>query len=266
MRLRALAPVSAGTSAGAVVLIAMASAGGGDGGLGVGIGAVAALLAALGVGMAVALAMAGRRGAAIAAIGGTGAVVVAAMIAAGGRGARDVEVLPLLESDRAQLETIEEGEVRVAMHPTLGFVLPHPPIALVPSEAIATETAAAASPEWRAGHQLWAFETEDRSVTFVADLSRTEHASRDSLAGLLEAVTGPLGRAGHRVRAEDVVERERCVSQAARVELTSGGHVDARLFAWEDPLSHRAFHLAITVVSADEGWDTYLGLVAVPCD
>lgn len=173
---------------------------------------------------------------------------------------------PLLVSDRAQLEEQEIGGERWVVHPTLAFRLPQPAVALAPSQEIVDESAARSGPGWREEHHLWAFESEDRSVTVVLDLSRAPSTEAGALRARVEAAIAPLRAQGLEVELATSDAGAGCRGARFDAALSSGGRVDGRAWAFEDPRTHRAFHLVATIV-APEGADgrDYLDAVVVPC-
>lgn len=212
------------------------------------------------------LAGTGRRHTALALLGIAGAIVVAWIVwmtTLAPRGAP----LVLLESDRVGLEERTIDGERWVAHPGLGFRLPQPSVALAPSEAIVRETMEVAPPMWERSHQLWAFESETRSLTVTIDLSRIEEIDAASMRRVLDAAIAPLRAAGHEVDASaPSVEQGGCGSVRFGAALPNEGRVEGRVLAFEDPRSHRAFLLAITIVGpAGADARDYLDEVVVPC-
>lgn len=268
----AVIAATVGATAAVVVAIVGASVAGGlDGGAAEGALTASRFLAGIaGIGGAAScwLALRGRRIASLATSAIATALVITWIGLVSGR-ARERSPLVLLESDRAGLEEIEVGGERFVAHPTLGFRLPQPDVALLPNEEIVRESVEQGGLEFAERHQLWAFGTEDQSLTVVLDLSRADRVDRESLARLRDAVIGSvLGSGGSGVeRGELEMEGRRCGSASYGAALGGGGRIDGRVFAFEDPRSHRAFHLAITIVGpAQAHARDYLGEVLVPCD
>lgn len=175
--------------------------------------------------------------------------------------------LVLAASDHDELREFhdEAHDARGIEHPTLGFRLPHPTLALEPSTEIVDQTRAIAAPHWGDAHQLWAFETHDRGVSVVLDLSRAEHADRASLDALDHAVTGPLEAAGHAVHRTDPTGLPGCLRERLTADLSNGGRVDAVLFTFDD--GARSLRLVVTVVSDGTGdWAGYLDGVSLACE
>lgn len=270
---RAVIALTLGATAGVVIAALGAEAASGLPERAVG-GALAAsrLLAAIG-GVATAAAYVlvgeGRRHTALALIGIAGGLALSwlAWIASQ---APSRPMLTLLESDREGLEEVTIDGERWVAHRTLGFRLPQPDVQLAPSEAIVRETAEAGGAAWAEAHQLWAFESEDRALTVTIDLSRAEEVDEEALERLLHAASVPLrGEDGARDvdTSGPTIERGGCGTASFGADLSSEGRVEGRLFAFEDPRSHRAFHLAITVVGPRGARaDEYLRAIVVPCE
>lgn len=227
--------------------------------------AAPALLAAVGVAFGLMLAGTGRRAAGV----GVAAVALALVTLFLGVAASRPAQLPtpvLLEGDREGLAEIELGDGRWVAHATLGFRLPQPTIDLSPEPDLVRETVDASAPGWVDVHQLWAFATGDGHTSVVIDLSRIADADADAIEYLARSVVDPLRSAGHSVRESEPHVGEGCGSEGIEASLRSGGRFDARVFVFEDPLSHRAFGLVIHVVGpAETSWSDYLARVVVPC-
>jgi hypothetical protein len=175
--------------------------------------------------------------------------------------------LVLAASDRAELREFhdEAAGLRGIEHPTLGFRLPHPTLALSPSREIADEMRAAAAPGWADAHQIWAFETPDHGVSVMIDLSRAEAADAASLEALAHSVTGPLEAAGHRVERDAPTGPPGCMREGMRAALTNGGRVAGVLFTLAQ--GSRAFRLVVTVVSDGSGdWARWTHDVTLACE
>ena len=223
--------------------------------------AVAGLAAALGH----ELLRRGRRDAALA-LGVGSSLLVAGWVALVGGHGRARPAATLLESDRDGLEAAEIDGLRWVRHRTLGFRLPQPDIALEPSPAIVDQTMAHGTAEWADRHQLWAFETADRSITVVLDLSRAEAVSRDALERLRAASALPLEAAGHRVDRGPLRMDHGCGSARFGAALPRGGRLEGRVLAFQDVRSHRAFHLVATIAGpASAAAGEYLDRIVVPC-
>lgn len=177
----------------------------------------------------------------------------------------DRPVLVLSASDRAELREFHEGEERGIEHPTLGFRLPHPTLALSPSQQIEDETRNVMAPGWSDQHEMWAFETADQGVSVMIDLSRTEASDRASLVALETAVTGPLEAAGHAVSRHAPTGENGCLREPFEARLDNGGRVDGALFTLVE--GTRSFRLVITVVSDGSGdWATWIEDVSLACE
>jgi hypothetical protein len=181
----------------------------------------------------------------------------------------DRPVLVLAASDRAELREFHDsssaGDLRGIEHPTLGFRLPHPTLALTPSQQIEDETRTVMGPGWADQHEMWAFETADHGVSVMIDLSRTEAADPESLAAFEASVTGPLEAAGHAVTRHPPTGETGCLRAPFEARLVSGGRVDAVLFALVE--GARSFRLVITVVSDGTGdWATWIEGVSLACE
>jgi len=174
--------------------------------------------------------------------------------------------LVLSASDRVGLRELHDAGFEGSEHPTLGFRLPRAPDhTLAASDEIEREMRAASAPGWSDAHQIWAFETPDRAVSVVVDLSRVETADRDSLARFDRAVTGPLEAAGHRTTRRDPEGHDGCWRERFAGELTSGGHVEGALFAFDD--RDRALRLVVTAVSGDaSAWSRWVDGVSLACE
>jgi hypothetical protein len=173
--------------------------------------------------------------------------------------------LVLSASDRAPLREFHEGEQRGIEHPTLAFRLPHPTIALSPSEEVVEETRRVSAPGWAEAHQVWAFETADHDVSVMLDLSRADRADRAGLDAFDRAVTGPLESAGHRLERGAVRGADGCMREPFTAHLASGGRVDGSLFTWSDHV--RALRLVVTVVSDGRGdWAQFIDDVTLACE
>lgn len=175
--------------------------------------------------------------------------------------------LALLDSDRAALDLVERDGRAWVEHPALGFRLPQPSVALAPSEDMERETSERAGPGWRETHQLWAFESAERAVSVTLDLTRAEDLSLEAIDARASAAAAPLRAQAITVAAERARdEGAKCASARFGAPLAHGGRVEARVFAFEDPRSRRAFHLVVTIVGP-EGLDAreYLDEVVVPC-
>lgn len=264
--------VTVGATAVVVVAVVGASVADGlDGGAAEGALTASRFLAGIaGIGAAAScwLALQGRRMASLTTSVIATALVITWIGLVSGR-ARDATSLPLLESDRAGLEEIEVDGERYVSHRTLGFRLPQPDVALIPNEEIVADSVEQGGVEFAERHQLWAFGTADQSLTVVLDLSRAEGVDRASLSRLRDAVIGSvLGSGGRGVdRGELEMHEGRCGSASYGAALGEGGRIDGRVFAFEEPRGHRAFHLAITIVGpAQANARDYLGEVLVPCD
>ncbi len=178
-------------------------------------------------------------------------------------------VLVLAASDRGELREFHdasEGEERRGIeHPSLGFRLPHPTLALSPSQQIEDEARTVMAPGWAEQHEMWAFETADHGVSVMVDLSRAESADRASLAAFETAVSGPLEAAGHAVTRHPVTGETGCLREPFEARLTNGGRVDAVLFAFDE--GTRSFRLVVTVVSDGSGdWATWIEGVSLACE
>jgi len=220
-------------------------------------------LAALG---AYLLAGTGRKHTALALTGIAGAIVIAWVGFVAARAPRRAPLV-LLESDREGLAEVAIDGERWVVHEGLGFRLPQPSVRLTPSEAIVRDTIDAAMPGWVDAHQLWAFESEERALTVTIDLSRAESIDVATLRRVLEGASGPLRAAGHEVETTaPTLERGGCGSARFGASLPNDGRVDGRVLAFEEPRSHRAFLLTITIVgpAGAEAHD-YLDEVVVPC-
>ncbi|MDQ3034972.1 MAG: hypothetical protein M3Y87_21365 [Myxococcota bacterium] len=208
----------------------------------------------------------GRRHTALALMGIAGAIVVAWLAWMAARAPHRAPMV-LLESDRAGLEEVVIDGERWVAHEGLGFRLPQPSVALAPSEAIVRETLAVAMPGWAEAHELWAFESPDRALTVTIDLTRADDVDVASLRRVLEGATGPLRAAGHDVETSaPVIARGGCGSARFGADLPNEGRVEGRVLAFEEPRSHRAFLLTITIVGpAGAQARDYLDEVVVPC-
>lgn len=225
-----------------------------------------AALVGIGASGATLLVASGRRGAGLALYGGVSLAAVAFFAWLGGRIPARARLV-LAASDRAELrEFHDEGaDVRGIEHPTLGFRLPHPTLALSPSTEIADEMRAAAAPGWADAHQIWAFETSDHGVSVMIDLSRAESADRASLDTLARSVTGPLEAAGHSVERDDPSGAPGCMREGMHARLTNGGRVDGVLFTLTQ--GSRDFRLVVTVVSDGSGdWAGWTRDVSLACE
>jgi len=172
--------------------------------------------------------------------------------------------LVLSASDRAELREFHDGDERGIEHPTLGFRLPHPTLALSPSPEIADETLRASAPGWSEAHRIWAFETADRGVSVVIDLSRADRADRAALDALDRAVTGPLAASAHVVERGSVTGQDGCLREPFDARLDGGGRVDGALFTWSD--GARALRLVVSVVSDGSGdWARWIDGVTLAC-
>lgn len=192
------------------------------------------------------------------------ALMAAAWLALVASRAPSRAIQPLLASDRAQLEEREiEGE-RWVEHPSLGFRLPQPSVALAPAEEMVREAESRSGAGWREAHHLWAFESEDHSVSVVLDLSRAPSTDRDLLEARSEAATAPLRAQGLEVELH--TSGEGCGEARFDATLPQGGRVAGRVWSFEDPRSHRAFHLVATIVAPEgaEGAE-YLDAIEIPC-
>lgn len=202
---------------------------------------------------------------AIALYGGASLLAVAFLIWASGR-VTPRPTLVLSASDRAELREFHDDDgVRGIEHPTLGFRLPHPTLALEPSEEIEGETRLVAAPNWAEAHEIWAFETRDHGVSVVIDLSRAEHADRASLDAFDDAVTGPLDRAGHTVTRQAPHGANGCLREDFTAQLSNGGHVDGVLFTFDE--GARSLRLVVTVVTDGTGdWAQWIDDVSLACE
>jgi hypothetical protein len=218
-----------------------------------------AVVAGLATAIAIVLAQSGRRWPAIALAGGAALLVAMWVAFVSVAAPRDGGAPPLLESDRAGLEDVEvEGRHWLA-HRTLGFRLPQPPIAMRPSDAIVNETLARAGVGFAEVHQLWAFASEGHDLTVVIDLARTE---RTDVERVLESNTASIDG----VEQTPIRREGRCASGSFGADLGGGGRLEGRVFGFEDPRSHRAFHLTITIVGPiSAGAAEFLEEVVVPC-
>ena len=221
------------------------------------------------VGMASALAtllVARRRGVGIALYAISLVIGVGFLVWAG----RRVPVAPTLvlsPSDRTPLREFhdETSDLRGIEHPALGFRLPHPTLALEPSAELEEETRRVAAPGWLEAHQIWAFETHDRGVSIVIDLSRAEHADSAALASFDRAVTGPLEAGGHRVERAAPAGSSGCLRESFHAQLTNGGVVDGCLFAFDEGV--RSLRLVVTVVSDGAGdWAGWIEGASLACE
>ena len=175
--------------------------------------------------------------------------------------------LVLSASDRAALREFHDGSQpeRGIEHPALGFRLPHPTLALEPSDEMESEMRASAAPAWVDAHEIWAFETHDHGVSVVIDLSRSEHADRDSLDALDRAVTGPLSAGGHTVERAEPSGNPGCLRERITARLANGGRVDGALFTFDD--GARSLRLVVTVVSDGAGdWASWIDDVSLRCE
>lgn len=213
------------------------------------------------------LAQMGRKRAGIATFA-AGTAIVVAWIGFVATHVPDRPALVLLESDRGGLEEVTLDGQRWVAHHTLGFRFPQPEVALVPDEEIVRDTIARGGAGFADSHQLWAFATEDGALTVVIDLSRAERVERASLARLLDAISGPLRTApeARDAQASEVEIRDGCGSASFGAAIGRRGRVDGRVLAFEDPRSHRAFHLAITIVGPESAQArVFLDAIVVPC-
>ena len=174
--------------------------------------------------------------------------------------------LVLSASDREPLREYHDASgMHSIEHPTLGFRLPHPTLALEPSTEIADEMRAAAAPGWTDAHEIWAFETRDHGVSVMIDLSRADHADHASLAAFDRAITGPLVAAGHTVERGDASGDDGCLREPFTAQLTNGGRVDGALFVLDE--GARSLRLVLTVVSDGTGdWQTWVRDVSLGCE
>ena len=174
--------------------------------------------------------------------------------------------LVLAASDRVeQLREFHDGDVRGIEHPTLGFRLPSPTLALTPSTEVADETRTIAAPGWEEAHAMWTFETADHGVVVTIDLSRAEHADEAALRELDRAVTGPLEAAGHAVSREPIAGEPGCLRERIEVRPSFGGRANGALYVFED--GARALALRVTVVSDGTGdWRTWIDDVSLACE
>ena len=181
----------------------------------------------------------------------------------------DRPVLVLAASDRTELrefhETLRGVEQRGIEHETLGFRMPHPTLALAPSQQIEDETRALMGPGWVDQHEMWAFETADHSVSVMIDLSRAEASDHAALAAFESAVTAPLDAAGHDVTRHAALGEDRCLREPFEARLENGGRVDAVLFAFAR--AGRSFRLVVTIVSDGSGdWASWIEGVSLACE
>jgi hypothetical protein len=174
--------------------------------------------------------------------------------------------LVLSASDRGDLREYQDAlGVHGIEHPTLGFRLPHPTLALSPSTDIGDEMRAAAAPGWAEAHQIWAFETRDHGVSVVIDLSRAAHADRAALEAFDRAITGPLATNGNTVEHAELVGDPGCLRQPFTGHLANGGQVDGALFVMDH--GTRSLRLVVTVVSDGTGdWQRWIGDVTLACE
>jgi hypothetical protein len=228
--------------------------------MGISIGGVVGIASAI----ATLLVLSARRRIGVAIQGVAIAMGVGFLIWAGGR-VPPRPTLVLSASDRAELREFHDGDRRGVEHPTLGFRLPHPTIALSPSPEVETETQRLSAPGWNEAHRVWAFETAAHDVTVMIDLSRAERTDRASLEALDRAVTGPLAHAGHRIECGAMAGTDGCLREPFTAHLANGGRVDGALFAWTD--GARALRLAVTVVSDGRGdWASWIADVSLACE
>lgn len=194
------------------------------------------------------------------------ALMAAAWLALVASRAPSRAIQPLLASDRAQLEEREIDGERWVEHPSLGFRLPQPSVALAPAEEMVREAESRSGAGWRDAHHLWAFESEDHSVSVVLDLSRAPSTDRDLLEARAEAAIAPLRAQGLEVELDTPEAREGCGEARFDATLPQGGRVAGRVWSFEDRRSHRAFHLVATIV-APEGAQAaeYLDAIEIPC-
>jgi hypothetical protein len=234
-------------------------------------------IAGLTVGGGFLLARVGRSGPGLTLLG-TGALVVAAWLALVAARMPAGPRVGLLPGDRAGLVLVELEGARWAAHPTLGFRLPQPALALVPAPELVEETALRAGPSWAEAHQLWAFEAEDRSVTVTLDLTAVPAVRPEDLVSHAEVAAGALGAAartedGAGIRVDPLRMRaEECGVAGFGGALEGGGRVDGRVLGFrapghrQDAPRGRAFHLVVTVVGpSGAGPGDFLDGIVVPC-
>jgi hypothetical protein len=112
---------------------------------------------------------------------------------------------------------------------------------------------------------MWAFETHDRGVSVVIDLSRAERADTASLASFVRANVEPLELAHHVVTRDEVAGDAGCLRQTFAAQLATGGRVDGALFVFDH--GARSLRLAVTVVSDGTGdWARWIADVTLACE
>ena len=181
----------------------------------------------------------------------------------------------LTSSDRVPMREarLADGSLGIE-HLRLGFRLPHPDMPFMPAPWIERQAFERGGESYESEHALWAFqgdatEGEGGETTIMIDLSPGDAIDDDALEALTVSALAPLERAGHATERGAITRTERCVRRDATAALSGegeGGHVDLALAIFRDPEGPRVLRLAVTVVSEEGGWSSYLDRLELPCE
>lgn len=192
----------------------------------------------------------------------------------------------LTASDREPLREarLASGEMGVE-HPRLGFRLPHPDRPFLPAPWLEQSAYERGGEAYEREHALFAFQSTVREggeasgasepseasedfVTLMIDLSEASGLDDEALEGLTESAVGSFERAGQRVTRGPIVREGRCLHRAASGAFEEGdeaGRAELALAIFRDPEGPRVLRLAVTIVSREGGFASYLERLELPC-